>query len=65
VPVTGRWARLRSAQFGVEWSVPALPGAELNAGREYQDDLDWAGLDYLFTGVFTGADYQVSVSQAR
>jgi hypothetical protein len=37
----------------------------LNAGREHQDDLDWAGLDYLFTGVFTGADYQVSVSKAR
>src|SRR5207249_3205439 len=34
VPVTGRWARVRSSSLGVEWSVSALPGAALYGGRE-------------------------------
>jgi len=63
--VSGSWARLRSAQFGTEWSVPAVPGAELRAGRERQADLDWAGLDYLFNGPFNGVDYAVTVQRAR
>jgi cellulose synthase/poly-beta-1,6-N-acetylglucosamine synthase-like glycosyltransferase len=64
-PVSGSWARLRSDQYGIEWSLPTLPGAELRAGRERQGDLDWAGLDYLFNGPFAGVDYAVTVQKAR
>jgi len=35
--------------------VPPLPGAQLDAGRELVDnDFNWAGLDYIFPGPFTG-----------
>jgi hypothetical protein len=51
MPVEGTWARLRSAQHGVEWSVPALSGGQLHGGRElFPPDFDWAGLDYMFDG---------------
>jgi hypothetical protein len=65
VPVQGSWARLRSASLGVEWSVPALAGAELHGGREQvPPDFNWAGLDYIFSGTFTGATYHVVVQAA-
>ncbi len=66
VPVSGRWARLRSASLGVEFSVPALAGASLYGGREHQPpDFDWAGLDYIFAGSFGGATYQINLEAAR
>ena len=66
VPVRGTWGRLRSASLGVEWSVPAIAGAELHAGRELTSpDLNWAGLDYLFPATFTGTDYHINVQEAR
>jgi hypothetical protein len=66
VPVQGDWARLRSASLGVEWSAPAIPGAQLFAGREVSaPSLAWAGLDYLFPGQFTGTTYQINVQEAR
>ena len=66
LPVSGDWARLRSARLGLEWSQPVLPGASLQAGRELQPPLlDWAGLDYLFGADFGGADYTVKVGPAR
>ena len=66
VPVTGDWARLRSGSLGVEWSVPAIPGAQLFGGREVSSpSFDWAGLDYVFDGTFTGAAYHVNVQEAR
>src|SRR5205807_2049399 len=56
VPIAGDWARLRSGTLGVEWSVPALAGAQLYAGRELAaPGFDWAGLDYIFDGSFVGA----------
>lgn len=61
----GGWARLRSASLGLEFSVPGLPGAQLHAGREKAGNLDWAGLDYLFVGDFTEADYRIEVRPAR
>jgi hypothetical protein len=62
----GDWARLRSRALGVEWSVPALPGAQLYAGRELSlPGFDWAGLDYMFSGPFAGASYRIQVQQAR
>ncbi len=64
--VTGGWARLRSGALGVEWSVPALPGAALYAGRELvAPDFDWAGLDYVFPASFAGASYHINVQEAR
>ena len=64
--VTGRWARLRSSSLGVEWSLPAISGASLYAGRELTPpDFDWAGLDYMFSASFTGADYHVNLQEAR
>ncbi|HXN78101.1 MAG TPA: glycosyltransferase [Candidatus Dormibacteraeota bacterium] len=66
VAVQGGWGRLRSASLGVEWSVPAIPGAELHAGRELTaPDFNWAGLDYLFPSTFAGTTYHVNVQEAR
>jgi len=66
IPVSGGWARLRSASLGVEWSVPAVAGAELHGGRELvSPDLNWAGLDYLFPATFNGVTYRVTVQAAR
>jgi hypothetical protein len=66
VPATGRWARLRSASLGLEWSLDALPGAALHGGRErVAPDFDWAGLDYVFPAPFTGASYRINVQEAR
>ncbi len=66
VPVTGAWARLRSSAVGVEWSVPAIPGAQLVAGRELASpDFDWAGLDYVFGPGFAGVEYHINIQEAR
>ena len=66
VPVTGEWARLRSGGLGVEWSLPSLPGAQLYAGREVNaPSFDWAGLDYIFSGPFSGARYHINVQEAK
>lgn len=65
-PVTGTWARLRSEALGVEWSVPSIPGASLYAGRELSlPDLNWSGLDYIFSAPFAGAAYHINVQEAR
>ncbi len=66
VPVTGDWARLRSASLDLEWAAPAIPGAQLFAGRELvAPDFDWAGLDYMFSASFAGARYHINVQEAR
>src|SRR5437773_233850 len=66
VPVTGEWARLRSGRLGVEWSLPSLPGAQLYGGREVNaPSFDWAGLDYIFSGPFTGARYHINVQEGK
>jgi len=66
VPVAGTWARLRSAPLGVEWSVPAIAGAQLHGGRElFPPDFDWAGLDYLFDTLPTTVNYHINVREAR
>lgn len=65
-PVDGSWARLRSQSLALEWSLPALDGAQLYAGRELvAPDFDWAGLDYVFGGPFHGAAYQITIQEAR
>ncbi len=66
LPLTGTWGRLRSQALGLEWSVPAVTGAQLYGGRELlRPDFDWAGLDYMFSGGFTGTEYSVTVQEAR
>ncbi len=66
VAVQGGWGRLRSASLGIEWSVPAIGGAELHAGRELiPRDFNWAGLDYIFPSTFAGTAYHVNVQEAR
>ncbi|MDQ6880427.1 MAG: glycosyltransferase [Candidatus Dormibacteraeota bacterium] len=66
VRVDGSWARLRSGVLGVEWSVPALSGAQLHGGRElFPPQFDWAGLDYLFDVPPTAVTYHVTVQAAR
>jgi hypothetical protein len=66
VSVEGGWGRLRSATLGVEWSAPAIAGAELHAGRELiSSDFNWAGMDYLFPSSFAGANYHINVQEAR
>ncbi|HEV2029768.1 MAG TPA: glycosyltransferase [Candidatus Dormibacteraeota bacterium] len=66
VSVEGSWGRLRSGNLGVEWSVPAIAGAVLHAGRELKvRDFNWAGLDYIFPPTFNGIDYHINVKEAR
>jgi hypothetical protein len=66
VPAVGDYARLRSGSLALEWSVPALPNAQLHAGRELlAPDFDWAGLDYIFRAPFTGTSYHINVQGAR
>ncbi len=66
IPVDSTWARLRSATLGVEWSVPALSGAQLHGGRElFPPNFDWAGLDYLFDTPPTTVSYHINVQAAR
>jgi cellulose synthase/poly-beta-1,6-N-acetylglucosamine synthase-like glycosyltransferase len=66
VVVDGSWGRLRSGDLSVEWSAPAIAGAELHAGRELiAPDFNWAGLDYLFPATFKGTDYHINVQEAR
>ncbi|HET7466175.1 MAG TPA: glycosyltransferase [Candidatus Dormibacteraeota bacterium] len=66
VPVDGDWARLRAGGLGVEWSLPAIGGAQMYGGREVSgSSFDWAGLDYVFSGPFTGTRYHVNVQEAR
>ena len=65
-PVEGGWGRFRSGLLDMEWSQPALAGADLHAGREVRaPDIDFSGLEYVFGPGFQGADYQVAVSKAR
>ncbi len=65
IPTGGPWARLQSKSLHVQWSLPSITGAELDAGRELQSpDFNWAGLDYMFPASFTGADYHVNVKEA-
>jgi hypothetical protein len=57
---------LRSATLGVEWSVPAIPGARLYAGRELiAPNFDWAGLDYMFDAAPTAVTYHINVQAAK
>jgi Glycosyltransferase like family 2 len=66
VPVDGAWARLQSKSLGVQFSLPALAGAQLRGGRELnQPDFDWAGLDYIFGPSFTDTSYVIKVQEAR
>ena len=66
VPVEGSWGRLRSMSVGVEWSVPAIPGSTLHAGRELTSpDFNWAGLDYVFPASFAGTAYHINVQEAK
>ncbi|MDQ2923502.1 MAG: glycosyltransferase [Candidatus Dormibacteraeota bacterium] len=66
IAVEGSWARLRTAAFGVEWSVAALSGAQLYGGRELSPPgLDWAGLDYLFEKPPASVTYHITVQPAR
>jgi Glycosyltransferase like family 2 len=65
VPVVGTWARLQSASLGVQWSVPAIQGAQLHGGRELvQPNFNWSGLDYMFPGPFKGTSYRINVQEA-
>ncbi|HVD46774.1 MAG TPA: glycosyltransferase [Candidatus Limnocylindria bacterium] len=66
VAVDGSWARLRSAALDVEWSVPALQGAQLHGGRELAPPgFDWAGLDYFFSAPPSRVAYHITVQAAR
>jgi hypothetical protein len=66
VPIDGAWARLQSKSLGVQFSLPAIPNAQLHGGRELiGPDFDWAGLDYIFGPSFTGTTYYINVQKAR
>ena len=65
-PVSGGWGRFRSGRYGIEWSQPALSGAQMFAAREVRTpDIDFAGLEYVFGPDFTGTDYVITVQGAR
>jgi hypothetical protein len=65
-PVQGSWGRFRSSALDMEWSLPALPGADFRAAREIRGpDIDFSGLEYVFGPGFDGASYKVSISKAR
>jgi cellulose synthase/poly-beta-1,6-N-acetylglucosamine synthase-like glycosyltransferase len=65
IATKGAWARLQSKSLGVQWSVPSIDGAELDAGRELQaPGFNWAGLDYMFPASFSGADYHINIKEA-
>src|SRR5260370_42159965 len=58
VPVDGAWARLQSKSLGVQFSLPAIAGAQLHGGRELvRSDFDWAGLDYIVGPSFRDLSY--------
>jgi hypothetical protein len=66
VPVDGAWARLQSKSLGVQFSLPAIAGAQLHGGRELvRSDFDWAGLDYIFGPSFADTSYVIKVQEAR
>jgi hypothetical protein len=66
VPADGSWARLQSRSLGVQWSVPALANAQLHGGRELiAPNINWAGLDYVFTAPFESVSYRITVQEAR
>jgi len=66
VPVDGAWARLQSKSLGVQFSLPAIAGAQLHGGRELvRSDFDWAGLDYIFGPSFADTSYAIKVQEAR
>ena len=66
VPVDGSWARLQSKSLGVQFSLPAIAGAQLHGGRELvRSDFDWAGLDYIFGPSFADTSYAIKVQEAR
>jgi hypothetical protein len=63
-PVSGDYARFRSAALGVEWEVPAPPRpAQFFAERELLRDsgIDFSGLEWVFDSRFRGVDYLVSI----
>jgi len=65
-PVPGRWARLQSKSLGVQFWLPAIPGAQLHGGRELKPpEFDWAGLDYVFGPSFSGTSYTILVQPSR
>jgi len=66
-PVRGGWGRFRSGTLGVEWSLPRLPAADgMYAAREIRrPDIDFSGIEYVFGPGFSGAEYQLSVSNAK
>ena len=46
--------------------LPALPDAQLLAGRESQPPvLDWSGLEYSFGPGFAGESYEITIQEAR
>ena len=66
VPVDGSWARLQSRSLGVQWSLPALAGAQLHGGRELiAPTFDWAGLDYILAAPFDRVSYHINVQEAK
>jgi hypothetical protein len=66
VPIDGGWARLQSKSLGVQFSLPAIPNAQLHGGRELiGTDFNWAGLDYIFGPSFTETNYFINVQKAR
>ncbi len=66
VPLSGTWARLQSRSLGLQFSLPAIAGAEMHGGRELiRPDFDWAGIDYIFGPSFTGTSYFIKVQEAR
>ena len=65
--VAGDWARFRSAALGgLEWEVPAPPGA---AGRFFGEresrggSIDFSGLEWELGADFTTVDYTISISR--
>jgi hypothetical protein len=68
VPITKTsWARFRSSNVGVEWSLPApVGGTSWHAARESRParGIDFSGIEYSFGPGFTVADYRVSVRRS-
>jgi hypothetical protein len=66
-PLTGGWARLRSASLGLEWAIERPPAASMTAGRELDPalGLNWAGLELHYGPGFQSTTYAITFGRAR
>jgi hypothetical protein len=65
-PVSGDYARFRSAALGSEWEVPAPPRPSgFSAEHEVRAGIDFSGLEWTLGPDLRSVDYTVSIRRAK